>query len=454
MLKTVTFLLFVTMALASALGQTAPRYGYVFAPDQRYVVVDLVAGRVVGSGNIPQAIAINGGFVSPFGEKVLILGVSPADQNAPQPKEQLAILTQSRIGSGPRLSFARWLPSPTPTSSLIWAKVISGDLMLVSWQDDALYTNFYDATFKLLKRVENYQVTPTTCLSSDGQTIYSVVHSPTREIKAVNLRSLAVRESSYASIGNPSAFYKAPKASDGCVVALIERMERATTGPSPATIYLYDLEKNLTLNRFSVEGDGRFALILKRKLLLLDLTVLLPNKLPDGTTVGLRRASPGTLILYDTSAGKETGRISVPPNGELAGVSVDGESAYYLSPNLLTVIDLINNRVTAKVTLPFPYGTFVAASEKQVEPAAQQQSTPSSRKLACGCYACGVLLAVDFPNKSSDCYGILATDACPTELAKMPDKGLAYCNEIRKRSKDGSLAACPTLASYCGSLGK
>jgi hypothetical protein len=82
--------------------------------------------------------------------------------------------------------------------------------------------------------------------------------------------------------------------------------------------------------------------------------------LGDGITVGLRRASAGSLLLYDTSEGKETARISVPPDGALAGVSSDGRSAYYLSRSLLTVIDLVNRRVTANIALPFPYGIFVA----------------------------------------------------------------------------------------------
>jgi hypothetical protein len=87
-----------------------------------------------------------------------------------------------------------------------------------------------------------------------------------------------------------------------------------------------------------------------------------------------------------------------------------------------------------------------------VAPSAPQQLPTSTRKGPCGCYACGLLLAVEFPNKSNDCVGILATDACPAELAMMPDKGAAYCSQIKKRSKDASFATCPALAKYCDSL--
>ncbi len=363
MLRIAVSLLLFAVTLSSTLGQVklpAPRYGYVFAPDQRYAVVDLVAGRVVTSGNIAQVASVTRVYVSPFRQRLLVQGVNPADLKAPEPTEQLALVTQVRGAGGPRLSFDRWLQGPTPSSRSIWAKVLSQNLLLVSWQNERIQTSFYDTTFNASRTIDNFQVTPTTCLGSDGQTIYSVAHNPKREIKSVNLRSFVVGESSYAAIGNATAYYKAPVASDGCVVAFIERMSRASQGPAPATIYLHDVEKNTTLKKFNVEGDGRFAVVIKRNLLLLDLTTLVPNKLADGTTVGLRRSSAGSLLLYDTEVGKESARISVPPDGALAGVSSDGQTAYYLSRSLLTVIDLVDRRVTAKTALPFPYGVFIA----------------------------------------------------------------------------------------------
>jgi hypothetical protein len=363
MRKTATTLLLFGAAILSAAGQvsqTRPRYGYVFAPDRRFVVLDLAAGRVVTSGDIAEAAAVTRAYVSPLGQWVLLQGVNPADLDAPEPTEQLAIVRQTRGADGPRLSFDRWLRGPAPSSSLSWTKVLSANLLVASWQGERVQTILYDSTFKALRTLDNFQTTPTTCVSSDGQTIFSVANNPTREIKSVNLTSFAVRQSSYASIGDATAYYKAPVASDGCVVAFIERMSRATQGPAPATIYLHDVEKNTTLRKFNVEGDGRFAVVLKRNLLLLDLTALVPNKLAEGTTVGLRRANAGSLLLYDISTGAESGRISVPTDGALAGVSSDGQSAYYLSRSLLTVIDLVERRVTSKIALPFPYGVFVA----------------------------------------------------------------------------------------------
>ena len=120
-------------------------------------------------------------------------------------------------------------------------------------------------------------------------------------------------------------------------------------------IYIHNLESNTTLKKFNIDGIGRFAMVLNRNLLLLNLEALVPNTV-GGTTIGVRRASTGSLLLYDTTTGNESAQISVPKEGELAGVASDGNSAYYISPSLLTVIDLVNRRVSARIDLPFSHG--------------------------------------------------------------------------------------------------
>ena len=80
----------------------------------------------------------------------------------------------------------------------------------------------------------------------------------------------------------------------------------------------------------------------------------------------------------------------------------------------------------------------------------QQQFPETNRKPACGCYVCGLLLAVNFPNKAPDCVGILATDACPQEISKMPaETRKAFCQQIKAKSKDKSLDGCLVLKHAC-----
>jgi uncharacterized protein (TIGR02246 family) len=85
----------------------------------------------------------------------------------------------------------------------------------------------------------------------------------------------------------------------------------------------------------------------------------------------------------------------------------------------------------------------------QQAPAQQQPQT--NRKPACGCYVCGLLLAVQFPNKEPQCYGILAEDACPEQLSRLPEESrAAFCQQLRAKSKDKSLDTCPALKNACG----
>ena len=91
---------------------------------------------------------------------------------------------------------------------------------------------------------------------------------------------------------------------------------------------------------------------------------------------------------------------------------------------------------------------FVALGLNQ--PTLGQQQPPTNRKPACGCYVCGLLLAVEFPNKDPQCYGILAEDACPEQLAQLPaDTRAAFCQQLKAKSKDKSLSTCPALQKAC-----
>src|SRR5687768_586719 len=102
--------------------------------------------------------------------------------------------------------------------------------------------------------------------------------------------------------------------------------------------------------------------------------------------------------------------------------------------------------VSAAVTLMFGAVLFM----RQPTSFGQQTFPPSSRHPACGCYVCGLLLSVNFPDKAPDCVGILATDACPVEMAKMPvEKRKAFCKGLKERSKNGSMDECLILKGAC-----
>ena len=81
----------------------------------------------------------------------------------------------------------------------------------------------------------------------------------------------------------------------------------------------------------------------------------------------------------------------------------------------------------------------------------QQNYPPSSRKPACGCYVCGKLISVEFPDKAEDCAGILAEDACASQLADMSkEKRDGFCQKVKAAGKFTSFKdSCPGYAAVC-----
>ena len=81
----------------------------------------------------------------------------------------------------------------------------------------------------------------------------------------------------------------------------------------------------------------------------------------------------------------------------------------------------------------------------------QQRFPESNRKPACGCYVCGKLDPVQFPNRAADCAGILAEDACPVQMRSMPGESRSsFCQAIKAKFKVTSFKdSCPIFAEMC-----
>jgi hypothetical protein len=87
----------------------------------------------------------------------------------------------------------------------------------------------------------------------------------------------------------------------------------------------------------------------------------------------------------------------------------------------------------------------------------QNPPAGGTRKPACGCFFCGNMkLPVreyffNFEEPSRDCAGILAEDACPAEMAKLPEATrTAFCQRIKSYLLFTSFKeSCPLLASAC-----
>jgi len=75
-----------------------------------------------------------------------------------------------------------------------------------------------------------------------------------------------------------------------------------------------------------------------------------------------------------------------------------------------------------------------------------------TRKPACGCFVCGNMPGMHTVTiLDKDCAGILAEDACATELANMPVRQVeAFCQKLQAQSQFRSFKdSCPVFAPLC-----
>ena len=82
-----------------------------------------------------------------------------------------------------------------------------------------------------------------------------------------------------------------------------------------------------------------------------------------------------------------------------------------------------------------------------------QEPIPTSRVPSCGCYTCGKLLPVIFPNQAPRCAGILSEDACPEAVGEQNmsrDDLRIFCAELRGGLNAAGVATkCPVYATMC-----
>jgi hypothetical protein len=352
----IAFVWLVTVSLTGTRPSEGYPYAYVFSPDGRFVKIELSQPKIIERGKVPGFGRIDRLFPDPTGEQILLEASRPSRPAAPE-QTAVAVLTEARGNTKGGLRSIHTVTQPSGYDNLVWLKLLDKQrrALLISWQDEvASRTYLLDGrTFEIVGTVDNFVVLPNMCVSSDGQRVYSIRNDESHQILILDLATLTVTRSSYAEIGSRNAYYKAPAALDGCRVLFLEYENKPAQGAVRAKLYLYDLERDELLSSFAVDGDGEYHLLVSQDVFLVDEEKVVPNVLPDRTTVGMRRKRTGKLFFYDARTGKQLRELAVPEDGRLAAVSPDERVGYYLSPKLLTIIDLVEMNVRTKIDLPF-----------------------------------------------------------------------------------------------------
>jgi len=146
--------------------------------------------------------------------------------------------------------------------------------------------------------------------------------------------------------------------SRSCRLLIVGRSSTSSAGVRQVPAYLYDLENQRVVQRLTFPERGEYFVSPDGSLVVVDERIIVPNVLPSGRTVGEKYKKTGMLRVYDAVAGRELSTAKLPEDGWLS--AIEGSTGYYVTPGLLSVVDLRNGKITATVTLPFAlaYVTF------------------------------------------------------------------------------------------------
>jgi hypothetical protein len=163
---------------------------------------------------------------------------------------------------------------------------------------------------------------------------------------------LAVKE----EVGTHTFFSKSVAAAAstvaGCKAAILEYRTAPGNDKSEGTLYVYNLDTRRLEGKMEIDWYGDVQILHNGRALLADMKRLVPNKLPDGRTVGSRVSRIGIMRVYDLSEPERFSTIRVPEEGTGFWVSPSGDHCVYVSPRELAIIDLKTRSVLKTIENP------------------------------------------------------------------------------------------------------
>jgi hypothetical protein len=356
--------------VSSPLSPSGPRrLLYVFSPDGSYAAFERDTLAAVTSGTLKEIrsdeITVDGIVPDPERLELLLLTPRAWSADASGPSVGLVILRVTRDGTAARLQVVRELGPPTGLSQFLGAMVVGGRprRLLASWAGSgSVVTLVIDAGTKSPpRRAESFALGPANCATADGARAVALRAGPL-ETESVAFQDLAVAR---ASVTLPSADFSPifiTGTNGTCRALLVARPQKPSQERVQLPAIIYDLEGQRAIQELLVSAPSNFSLSFDGSLLAAGEKTLVPNVLPSGATVGMKYRTTGVLRLYDVATGQEVAVARLPEDGSLS--LLDGSNGYYVSPRLLSVVDLKTGAIAAKAPIPFARG-FVAAIDER-----------------------------------------------------------------------------------------
>lgn len=343
-------------------------YAYLFSHDARFVKVDLDRMRLADVGNLWWLKINDLTEVVPGAGSNEMLVVTKLwrllEIESPSRRQfdmhGIAVLHVNPKGE---LLLRRVIPPLSEEESFVGAKALTvGDekrlyVTRLRESEDGQAARptaaVYDKSYELGRPLRDFEVLERSCLSSDGKRLYTPVLGQPYRVRHIDLETGSRGSRPLGGIGEESSFSRVPVAfSDECLCLIYEKRQREG---AQGTLHLYDYQADQVRSRWEIDRYADYHILPGGERILAEEKQYEPIVDESGATAGLQQRKPGRLS-WVSGAGASV--LQLPQEGRIAGFGCQGRRAYYLSPGLLSEIDLADWKVARSLEIPFREGRF------------------------------------------------------------------------------------------------
>jgi hypothetical protein len=358
----------VMLATSGYCRSAAREFVYVFSPGAAYVKIASDTLSVVGQGDLRSegVVEVDGVIEDPERRDIFLETSAAWSTSASGPSEGIVVLRATSEKQAPNRLQQVGTISPPAGTSLSGAIVVTSPhrMIVTSWSPDEpgaseiTLATVEDDQFHQPKHVEDFPVDAGTCATGDGSRLLAFSVTEPTVIRVLALAEMTVRK---APISGADVAVRSPLLvggrNAGCRVLVVGRLPGSADDRRRIPGRLFDLEQHAMVGEFDLVAPGEYFLADGGSLALVDERTLVPNEMPGGRTIGMRLKKPGQLHVLDAATGKTVGELKMPEDGTFS--ASEGSTGYYVSPELLTVVDLKAGTIRGTVKIPFQRG-FVA----------------------------------------------------------------------------------------------
>jgi len=338
---------------------------WLFSQDARFVAIDLDEERIVDVGNLwyMGIQEVDSVIQWPSTQYLLLQTKSWKLQGIsdPSPTEWeargLAVLVRGADGG---LVFNRLIAPPAGATLVAGrALVVNGrPRLFLGWRSgagDRSFATTYDDRLNFLGRLDNFWVTPWSCLTEKDDLLTPQLGYPRKKF-IWNLHNSSFSEKNYNEIDRWGFDDTTPLfVAENCTTVIWA----AKGPPSPkGTLILYDVSRGIRISQFTADTYVTPRYLPKLGVCLAEGYELIP--IAENSS---RQQMLGKIDFHSRD-GTSLGALDVPKSGSLQAISTDETIGFHLSPWLLTVIDLRERRIRFQVDIPFTeakVGSFAAS---------------------------------------------------------------------------------------------